>query len=100
MEHRIGTNVRGVEIALSGRFTFADNAAFRQMLGGLDASGKQVTFNLSQVTFIDSAGMGMLLLARETLTRQGRGVTLQGARDQVKHLLSVTNMGKMFTIVD
>jgi anti-anti-sigma factor len=53
---------------------------------------------LNALEYIDSAGLGMLLLAREAAQRHGRGITLAGARDQVARVLAVSKFDQLFLL--
>ena len=48
--------------------------------------------------FIDSAGLGMLLLARDEGKRKNLDVCLRRPRGQVKRMLEVARFDTMFTI--
>ena len=88
-------------IALSGRFTFGEHSAFREaMMNHIDsiATGGKVILNLSGVEFVDSAALGMLLLARETAQRRHGSVILRGATGQVQRMLEVSRFGMLFAI--
>ena len=69
-----------------------EHAAFAAM----DAHGPHLTLDLSEVTFMDCAGLRTLLrVRREALARQG-GVDLKGVRAQVCRLLHLTGAGASF----
>lgn len=100
MEHRTSRVGDTVEIALSGRFTFADHANFRALLAELDGGARICVLEMSQLSFIDSAAMGMLLLARETAAGKGASVAIKGAQGQVRQLMKIANFERLFTIQD
>ena len=88
-------------VGLSGRFTFGDHTAFRDVLTNqveTITNGEQLTFDLSGVEFVDSAALGMLLLARETANRNAGGIVLRGATGQVQRMLDVSRFNLLFTI--
>ncbi len=51
-----------------------------------------VVLDLAEVTFIDSAGMRALLIARENLTVQGRALRLANVTPEVKRLLDLVGL--------
>ena len=56
------------EIDIKGRLTYSDYGLFRQITDVLGETDRQVcTINLSELEFIDSAGLGMLLLSRDKM---------------------------------
>ncbi|MFH1805266.1 MAG: STAS domain-containing protein [Pseudomonadota bacterium] len=88
-----------VEISLSGRFTFGDHTAFRKLIEEMRDSGveKQI-LDLSEIDFIDSAGLGMLLLARDEGEKSRSSITLRGAKGQVKRMLEVARFDTLFKL--
>ncbi|MBF0093980.1 MAG: STAS domain-containing protein [Alphaproteobacteria bacterium] len=101
MEHKVQTTSAGREIQLTGRFTFADHEGFRsvvQILEEPDAS--RVVFDLSGLEFVDSAGLGMFLIAREAAERRKLQLVLKGAVGQVKRMLDLGRFDALFTIQD
>lgn len=99
----ISTSQSGGEtvVTLAGRFTFSAHATFRDVLvGHVEAmsSGGRVTFDLAGVEFVDSAALGMLLLAREAARRRSGAITIRGASGQVRRMLDVSRFDTLFTI--
>lgn len=77
------------ELFLQGRLTFDGNAAFRTIIETLEKkSGRSAIVDLSGLDFIDSAGLGMLLLLQETC---GRGLSLRAPKGQVRRLLAAAH---------
>ena len=89
------------EIKMSGRFTFADHASFLEVLEAIGSSDvREVKFNIAQLDFIDSAAMGMLLLALEEANKGHKPIMLVGAKWQVKKMLHVARFEALFSIED
>lgn len=51
-----------------------------------------LVLDLSEVTFIDSAGMRALLIVRENLTATGRALRLANVTPEVKRLLDLVGL--------
>lgn len=86
-------------IVLEGRFTYADHDLFRGVLDHLGRPGRgRPVFDLSQLTFMDSAGLGMLLLARETAEANGADLVLRGAAGPVLRLLTASRFETIFAV--
>lgn len=99
MEFKENKSGGGITYLLKGRFTYADHASFRnilRMIGGGDLS--HLVFDLSDVEFIDSAGMGMLLLANDTAEKAGVALKLRGATGQVKRLFEGQKFASVFAL--
>lgn len=86
-------------VSLKGRFTFADNQLFKGLLENLNDSVSTLDLNLSQVEFIDSAGLGMLLLALEKLEQHHGRITLRGAQGQVQQMIDISRFEDLFDVV-
>lgn len=86
-------------VALSGRLTFAENTEFRQVVTGIDDSATaNVVMDLAALEFIDSAGMGMLLVARDQVFGRGGRIVLRNAGGQVARMLDLAKFSDFFTI--
>lgn len=87
------------EVTLSGRFTFSDNPEFREIIYKIDDQDvKQVVLYMSQVEFVDSAALGMLLLAREAALKLQKQIVLRGATGQVKKMFDMAKFDTMFIV--
>lgn len=91
-----------LHIRMAGRFTFADNQAFRELLNEIaGASIKSVIFDMEKLEFVDSAALGMLLLAHDESSKHNKGkITLQSASGQVRKMVSIARFDQYFNIVD
>ena len=86
-------------IAVAGEFTFNDHSQFKQMIIELfEAKGSTITIDLSKLEFIDSAGLGMLLLARDEARKNDLQLILKRPGGQVKRMFCVTKFNTLFTV--
>jgi anti-anti-sigma factor len=86
-------------VALIGELTFTDHAVFRDILTRLiQTQDKKITIDLSQLDFVDSAGLGMLLIARDEVGKANRSLTLDHPQKQVDRMFAVTKFDSLFTI--
>ncbi|WP_158240672.1 STAS domain-containing protein [Telmatospirillum siberiense] len=86
------------ELALRGRLTFDSNERFRTIVDTLTAGKpRSLRIDVSQLEFIDSAGLGMLLLLKES---QSGPVILRAPQGQVKRLLAAARFDSLMTIED
>ena len=101
MEHRVNNTSTGQEVQLKGRFTFSDHENFRNVVQLMENGGtKRFIFDLSGLEFVDSAGLGMFLIAREAAERHKLQLVLRGAQGQVKRMLDLGRFDSLFTIQD
>lgn len=97
VQSQIHKNGDSVELTLEGRFTFTDHDTFRHIIDDLGGSApRHCVINLSAVSYLDSAAVGMLLLMRERLDRSK--ITLKGGSSSVKELIRIAKLGTLFDI--
>jgi anti-sigma B factor antagonist len=82
-----------------GRITLGEGAStFRDAIRDLAAKGeKKLLLNLSDVSYIDSSGIGELVSGFTTVTNHGGQLKLVGLTKRVKDLLQIT---KLYTVFD
>ncbi len=86
-------------VRLSGAFTFNDHAEFRDILNTIgEIETTQVTFHFYGVDFVDSAALGMLLLARDEAEKHRKRLILSGATGQVRKMFEMARFGSIFSI--
>lgn len=99
MDYNIQEKNGATEVAMQGRFTFADSVAFNQIVEKLKAlGGKKVVLDMTGIEFIDSAALGMLLLARDTAATHHTELSLRAPQGQVKRMLAVVKFDTIFAI--
>jgi len=88
-------------VALRGKLSLL---GVEQLAGSVQenvaARGVNAIIDLSGVTFIASAGIGMLLHCRKQLAAVGAKVVLLGPTPEVARTLRTARMDKLFPIVD
>lgn len=87
-------------LKLSGRFDFHSHRDFRSAYEKILETGalREIVIDFSDVDYLDSSALGMLLLLREKADGAGKNVQLTGLRGTVKQVLDIANFGKLFTI--
>jgi anti-anti-sigma factor len=86
-------------VEVTGRFTFGDHSSFRKLIEEVRGHGSStLVLDISGVDFIDSAGLGMLLLARDEGEKSNTNVILRGAQGQVKRMLEVARFDTLFQL--
>ncbi|MGI8960217.1 MAG: STAS domain-containing protein [Bryobacteraceae bacterium] len=89
-------------IDAAGRITLGEGAsAFRDMIRDLAAKGnKKILLNLSEVSYIDSSGIGEMVSGYTTVTNNGGQLKLVGLSKRVKDLLQITKLYTVFEAYD
>lgn len=84
---------------LSGKFMFTDNVKFRSVLEKFSNEKiTQIYFCMDQVEFVDSAALGMLLLARDEAIKLNKKLVLGNINGQVKKMFELAHFEKLFSI--
>ncbi len=89
------------EVELRDTLTSSDFASFREFLSLMKQTKcKTAVLGLGSLNWIDSAGLGMLILAKETAEKSDLQLVLRSPRGHVKSLLELGRFDKIFTIED
>jgi anti-anti-sigma factor len=101
MDYRIRQTGGVTEIALSGQMTFVDHDKFRQVMTAFDGpSGHRMVFDLSDLEFVDSSGLGMFLIARDLAEKKRLGLSLRGVRNDVRRLMDLARFERVIPIAE
>ncbi|WP_442940450.1 STAS domain-containing protein [Nostoc sp.] len=86
-------------IKLKGNLNATTSQEFRQNITEiLEIGAKIVLVDFKDVTFMDSSGLGALVLAFKTLRAADTKLVLCSINEQVRILFELTNMDKVFEI--
>ena len=89
-------------VTISGELDLTVAGDFRQMLiAQLDRAGTTaVEAELSEVTFLDSAGLGALIGAFQHAEQIGRGFTISGPVQNVQRVMQIAGVFDLLTVGD
>ena len=89
-------------IDAAGRITLGEGASsFRDTVRELSSKGdKKILLNLSEVSYIDSSGIGEMVSGFTTVTNHGGQLKLLGLSKRVKDLLQITKLYTVFEVFD
>lgn len=93
----------GVTIVdISGRIVLGEEcASLRQLVCDLLSKGhKKILFNLGDVNYIDSSGLGHLVSTFTSVRKQGGELKLLNLTSKVQDLLQITRLYTVFDIMD
>lgn len=89
------------EVFLSGKLSFADHRKFRDVVQGLKSgSFRRCILDMSRLDGIDSAGLGLLILVKDTAKDKGMTLSIRAPRGQVRKMLDISRFGDIITITD
>lgn len=96
MKYSIELNGGAAKVTFNGDITFSENVSFRQILKELSESDiESCVFDLTDVAMVDSAGLGMFLIAKEQADTAGWGLSVTGAQGHVASMLKLTKLSDL-----
>jgi anti-sigma B factor antagonist len=101
MSLEISESIReGVEIlALKGRLTAGESTAIREKVDQAIAAGHlNVIFDLTHVDYVDSTGLGGMVICYTTLKKQGGVLKLVNPNKRNVELLALTKLHTIFEV--
>ncbi|WP_029008623.1 STAS domain-containing protein [Azospirillum halopraeferens] len=99
MDFQARTTPDAIEARLSGRLEFTDHDRLRDLLDLLNGPGaRRFVADLSGLDFIDSAGLGMLLILHEECESRGIALVVRGPRNEVRRSIDLARIGEVLTI--
>jgi anti-sigma B factor antagonist len=104
MSAKVGVReTQGVTVVeVSGRLTLGEGVAkVRSELQPIIAGGKrQIVLDISEVVYLDSSGIGLLVSTYATMNRLGGHLKICGLSNRVKDLLLLTKLFTVFEVYD
>lgn len=99
MQYETSENAGVIEVKLHGRVTYSDHPSFRSVISMIkESAATKLVFDVADVEFIDSAGLGMLLMVRDTAAQKNAQVVLKGPKGQVQRIFASSKFDSLFTI--
>lgn len=84
---------------LVGQFNFGARKEFTAALEKVkQGHSTHILFNFKQVTFVDSAAIGLLALASQQFKGQNRQLGIVGAQGTVKQVFDLAHIGQMIPL--
>ncbi|MCK4342200.1 MAG: STAS domain-containing protein [Phycisphaerae bacterium] len=95
------TTASGVPlVSVRGEIDLRSSPILRESL--LESAAKlsgPLLIDLSEVSYMDSSGVGTLVFVKREIERSGRRLVLIGLQPRVRSVLEITHLDKFFTIV-
>jgi len=95
--------VSGVSvIGLNGRIVLGqESSALRDAVKHMVADGKKkIVLDMSNVSYIDSAGLGMLVASYVSAKTQGASIRLSSLGNKFREIMQITRLFTIFDIYD
>lgn len=94
-------NNRTVTLKLEGNFTYTQRKPFQEMLKSVVVDGvDQIVIDLSQIAFLDSAALGLLMISHRQLQAEKRTLSLAYPHPTVRQILEMANLHRTIPLID
>ena len=87
-------------LGLAGRLILGETSQLRQHVGAALERKSDVLLDLSDLTYMDSAGLGELVSALASASSQGRGMKLLRPQKRMVDLLQITKLYTTFEVFE
>ena len=99
MEYRSEFTGDPLVVHLQGVLTFDDHERFRELATAIaDSEADTAVLDLSGLTMIDSAGIGMLIMANDRAAKRGKTLRLRGVSGQVAKVVELSRIEQIIPI--
>ncbi len=92
---------QGIILDLEGDLTYANQGVFKAAVEKAKQAGcRHLIVNMEQVRFVDSAGLGILVLVSQSFKRLQAQVSMLKPQSYVREIMSLANIPKMIPIYE
>jgi anti-sigma B factor antagonist len=93
---QVTENGYGPVVMLAGELDLASSGQFRECLHGL--IGQHVTLDFSDVTFMDSTAIGVLVAAQRRSEKEGGEIVLHGVQPRQMKVFTITGLAESLNV--
>ena len=88
-------------LRLPSRFDYSYHRQFGEMYTPLIENSvcKELILDFTQVEYLDSSALGMMVLLHKKFSNHNRKVKIKGARGATEEILKMANMQKIFEFI-
>ena len=92
---------RKVTLKLEGNFTYTQRKAFQEVMRTVDTDQvEHIIIDLSQVVFLDSAALGLLMITHRQLQAETRTLSLAYPQPTVRQIIELANLHKTIPMIE
>lgn len=88
-------------LRLPSRFDYSFHRQFSELYSPLveNLSCKEIILDFTQVEYLDSSALGMMVLLQKKFSTNNRKIRIKGARGATEEILKMANMQKIFEFI-
>lgn len=88
----------GKELIFSGSFTFRDHDTFFEIISMIKNGGiEKIVFNLKDCDFVDSAALGMFVIAHDEASSNSIKLSIKEVQGKVKDVMFASRFDSLYT---
>ena len=92
---------RTLVLALKGRCDFKSRHAYQSAMDqAFQSTPESVILDFTEVSYLDSAGLGLLALSHKKFSESAIAVIIAAPPEPIRQILQLANMGKIFPICE
>ncbi len=85
------------EITFNGSFTFRDHDSFFEIISYIKSTKvPKIVFDLSECDFIDSAALGMFVIAHDEASAKSVALSIRGVQGKVKEVMYAARFDSLY----
>ena len=101
MNYKMTNLKNGKEVLISGSFTFRDHDTFFEIVSMIKTGyEKRVVLNMAECEFLDSAALGMLVIAHDEAVAKKVNLVIKGVQGKVKDVLYAARFDTLYEFED
>ena len=90
-----------VVLKLEGNFTYTQRKPFQEALKAIDTHNvEHIVIDLSQVAFLDSAALGLLMITHRQVQGEKRKLSLAYPQPTVRQIIELANLHKTIPLIE
>ena len=99
MNFQVRRSSETIEVLLNGRLEFTDHDSLPDIVAVLDDAGpRRFILDMEKLDFIDSAGIGMLLILQDEAEQRNAKLILRKLHGDVRRSIDLARIGELITI--
>ncbi len=97
MNYKTKNTDSGKELAFFGSFTFRDHSTFFEIISMIKTTANiKIVFDLAKCDFIDSAALGMFVIAHDEAMPRSIDLVIKGANGKVKEVMNAAKFQSLY----
>lgn len=86
-------------VSIAGELDVSSAENFKKVLNGLvDENSENIKINLENLDYIDSTGLGVMVGVLKRLKVNSKGIYLSNPKSNVRKILEITGLDKIFNM--